>query len=98
MRPFTDWIEGPIPNWGLAGGSDPRADRYPRLIEGYGCRCTITHAPGWNFGPGTEFRKTSAMSTVSECRFRIVVTISAMFEHPYQRPGEEISRRVEHDF
>ncbi|MQL73674.1 hypothetical protein Taro_006014 [Colocasia esculenta] len=26
------------------------------------------------------------------------VTISAMFGHPYPRPGEEISRRVEHDF
>ncbi|MQL93592.1 hypothetical protein Taro_026233 [Colocasia esculenta] len=26
------------------------------------------------------------------------VTILAMFEHPYQRPGVEISRRVEHDF
>ncbi|MQM20004.1 hypothetical protein Taro_053019 [Colocasia esculenta] len=25
------------------------------------------------------------------------VTISAMFGHPYPRPGEEISRRVEHD-
>ncbi|MQM04693.1 hypothetical protein Taro_037489 [Colocasia esculenta] len=26
------------------------------------------------------------------------VTISAMLVHPYQRPGEEFSRRVEHNF
>ncbi|MQM05344.1 hypothetical protein Taro_038154 [Colocasia esculenta] len=40
----------------------------------YDSRCTSTHAPGGNFGPGTEFRETSALSTVSECRFQIVVT------------------------
>ncbi|MQM23131.1 hypothetical protein Taro_056195 [Colocasia esculenta] len=37
--------------------------------EGYGSWCTSTHAPGENFCPGTEFCKTSALSTVSECRF-----------------------------
>ncbi|MQM22086.1 hypothetical protein Taro_055134 [Colocasia esculenta] len=64
MRPFSDRVEVSILNWGLAGGSDPRAYRYLRLIEGYGCRCTITHAPGRNFGPETEFCETSALSTV----------------------------------
>ncbi|MQL98168.1 hypothetical protein Taro_030871 [Colocasia esculenta] len=76
MRSFTDQVEVSIPNWGLAGGSDPRVNRYLRPIEGYGCRCTITHAPGRNFGPGREFRETSALSTVSECRFQIVVTLA----------------------
>ncbi|MQL78754.1 hypothetical protein Taro_011191 [Colocasia esculenta] len=74
MRPFTDQVEVPILNWGLAGGSDPRANKYPRPTGGYGSRCTSTDAPGGNFCPETEFRKSSALSTVSECRFRIVVT------------------------
>ncbi|MQM23716.1 hypothetical protein Taro_056783 [Colocasia esculenta] len=69
MRLFTDRVEVPILNWGLAGGSDPRANKYPRPTGGYGSRCTSTHVPGENFGPGTEFRKTSPLSTVSECRF-----------------------------
>ncbi|MQL81579.1 hypothetical protein Taro_014047 [Colocasia esculenta] len=72
MRPFTDRVEVPILNWGLAGGSDLRANKYLRPTGGYGSRCTSTHAPGANLGPGTEFRDTSALSTVSECRFRIV--------------------------
>ncbi|MQL99657.1 hypothetical protein Taro_032381 [Colocasia esculenta] len=42
--------------------------------KGYDTRCTSTHAPWRNFGPGTEFRETSILSTISECRFRIVVT------------------------
>ncbi|MQM23281.1 hypothetical protein Taro_056345 [Colocasia esculenta] len=74
MRPFTYRVEVPILNWGLVGGSDPWANKYPRPTGGYGSRCTSTYAPGGNFGPGTEFRETSALSTVSECRFRIVVT------------------------
>ncbi|MQM22842.1 hypothetical protein Taro_055901 [Colocasia esculenta] len=40
----------------------------------YDNRCTSTHAPLRNFGFGTEFRKTSTLSILSECRFRIVVT------------------------
>ncbi|MQM04009.1 hypothetical protein Taro_036796 [Colocasia esculenta] len=67
MRPSIDRVEVPILNWGLAGGSDPRANKYPRPTGG-----------GGNKPEG--------------------VTISAMFGHPYPRPGEEISRRVEHDF
>ncbi|MQL86820.1 hypothetical protein Taro_019353 [Colocasia esculenta] len=34
MRPFTDRVEVPILNWGLAGGSDPRANKYPRPTGG----------------------------------------------------------------
>ncbi|MQM23422.1 hypothetical protein Taro_056486 [Colocasia esculenta] len=30
MRHFTDRVEVPILNWGLAGGSNPRANKYPR--------------------------------------------------------------------
>ncbi|MQL88266.1 hypothetical protein Taro_020816 [Colocasia esculenta] len=67
MRPFTDRVEVPILNLGLAGGSDPRANKYPRPTGGGG-------------------KKPEG------------VTISAMFGHPYPLPGEEISRRVEHDF
>ncbi|MQM22841.1 hypothetical protein Taro_055899 [Colocasia esculenta] len=44
------------------------------LPKGYDNRCTSTHAPGRNFDPETEFHETSALSTVSECRFRSVVT------------------------
>ncbi|MQL82668.1 hypothetical protein Taro_015151 [Colocasia esculenta] len=74
MRPFTDRVEVSILNWGLAGGSYSRANKYPRPTGGYGSRCTSTHAPGGNFGPRTEFRETSALSTVSGCQFRNVVT------------------------
>ncbi|MQM22639.1 hypothetical protein Taro_055695 [Colocasia esculenta] len=34
MRPFTDRVEVPILNWGLEGGSDPRANKYPRPTGG----------------------------------------------------------------
>ncbi|MQM00584.1 hypothetical protein Taro_033321 [Colocasia esculenta] len=62
MRPATDRVEVPILNWGLAGYFDPQANKYPGPTG------------GGKFGPGTEFSETSALSTVSECRFRIVVT------------------------
>ncbi|MQM09349.1 hypothetical protein Taro_042218 [Colocasia esculenta] len=84
MRPFTNRVEVPILNWVLAGGSDTRANRFLRPIEGYGCRCTITHALGRNFRAETEFRETSGLSTVSECRFRIVVTFAILM------PGREV--------
>ncbi|MQL82996.1 hypothetical protein Taro_015474 [Colocasia esculenta] len=35
MRPFTDRVEVPILNWGLAGGSDPR--RCPYAIASAAC-------------------------------------------------------------
>ncbi|MQM15662.1 hypothetical protein Taro_048609 [Colocasia esculenta] len=38
MRPFTDQVKVPILNWGLAGGSDPRANKYPRPTGGLGPR------------------------------------------------------------
>ncbi|MQM05670.1 hypothetical protein Taro_038484 [Colocasia esculenta] len=50
------------------------AKKYPRLTEGVYDRCISTHALRWNFSLGTEFRKTDVLSTVSECRFQIVVT------------------------
>ncbi|MQL73594.1 hypothetical protein Taro_005925 [Colocasia esculenta] len=37
-------------------------------------QCATTHTPGSNFSFGMEFNETSVLSTVSECRFRIVVT------------------------
>ncbi|MQL99226.1 hypothetical protein Taro_031947 [Colocasia esculenta] len=46
------------------------------LPNGCDNRCTSTHAPQCNFGPRIEFRETSVLSTVSECRFRIVVTLA----------------------
>ncbi|MQM17040.1 hypothetical protein Taro_050007 [Colocasia esculenta] len=48
------------------------------LPEGYDDRCTSTHAPWRNCIPRTESRETSALSTVSECRFRIVVTYAIL--------------------
>ncbi|MQL72315.1 hypothetical protein Taro_004638 [Colocasia esculenta] len=74
MRPFADRVEVSILNWGLAGGSDRWANKYPHPTQWYDNRCTSTHAPWRNFGPETEFHETKALSTVSECRFRIVIT------------------------
>ncbi|MQM21447.1 hypothetical protein Taro_054487 [Colocasia esculenta] len=75
MLPSGDRVEVPTPNWGLAGHFDRRANKYPRPTHRvYDNRCTSTHAPRQNFGPEMKFRETSALSTVSECRFQIVVT------------------------
>ncbi|MQM23936.1 hypothetical protein Taro_057006 [Colocasia esculenta] len=60
MQPCVDRVEVSIPNWGLAGSFNRRV---------YGNRCTSTHAPRRKFGPEMEFRETSALSTISECRF-----------------------------
>ncbi|MQM18985.1 hypothetical protein Taro_051984 [Colocasia esculenta] len=53
-----------------------RSHRQPAttLQERYDNRCTSTHALRRNFDPETELCETSDVSTVSECRFRIVVT------------------------
>ncbi|MQM21255.1 hypothetical protein Taro_054292 [Colocasia esculenta] len=51
MRPFTDRVDVTTLNWGLTGGSDLRANKYPRPTRGYGSRCTITHAPGGILAP-----------------------------------------------
>ncbi|MQL90849.1 hypothetical protein Taro_023451 [Colocasia esculenta] len=39
------------------------------LPKVYDNRCTSTHALRWNFGPGSEFRKTNVLSIISESRF-----------------------------
>ncbi|MQL92110.1 hypothetical protein Taro_024738 [Colocasia esculenta] len=77
-------------------------------------RQPVSTLPERNLGAGPEISECDLLLTGSKCRFRIWdsqgvpipgggnkpegVTISAMFEHPYMRPGKEISRRVEHEF
>ncbi|MQM04458.1 hypothetical protein Taro_037257 [Colocasia esculenta] len=51
MRPFTDRVEVPIPNWGLAGGFDPRANRYLRPIEGVRLSVYYNALSGAEFQP-----------------------------------------------
>ncbi|MQL95373.1 hypothetical protein Taro_028048 [Colocasia esculenta] len=50
-----------------------------------------------NLGAGPEISERDHLSTGGGNKPE-GVTISAMFGHPYPRPGEEISRRFEHDF
>ncbi|MQM18308.1 hypothetical protein Taro_051296 [Colocasia esculenta] len=53
-------------------------------------RQPATAVPKRNLGAGPEISESGNKPEG--------VTISAMFGNPYPRPGEEISRRVEHDF
>ncbi|MQM05618.1 hypothetical protein Taro_038428 [Colocasia esculenta] len=72
-----------ILNWGLISDSDNQAERYAHLSEGV----SVCDRIG-SLRPRSR-RGENNMKWV---------TISAMFVHPYLRPGEEFSRRVEHNF
>ncbi|MQM23107.1 hypothetical protein Taro_056169 [Colocasia esculenta] len=73
MRPFTDRVEVPILNWGLAGGSDPRANKYLRPTGG-GVRMLTHRQPATAFperklGAGPEISECNRLPTGSKCRF-----------------------------
>ncbi|MQM02244.1 hypothetical protein Taro_035016 [Colocasia esculenta] len=59
-------------------------------------RQPATALPERNLGAGPEISERDLLLTGGGHKPE-GVTISVMFGHPYPRPGEEISSRVEHD-
>ncbi|MQM07003.1 hypothetical protein Taro_039834 [Colocasia esculenta] len=92
MRPFTDWVEVPILNWGLAGGSDPRANKYLHPTGGYDSRCTSTHALGGILAPepkelGITFRTGIGIAYVTTIRNQHSETVDKALVSRNSVPG-----------